>query len=347
MVTKTNFLELGTYHDATYTNQQMLDKLRELLDAIRIELEERNSPFLKDYEILPYIIQKAEETGFSKTREFGRLKTNMEDLGFVIGSLIKGFKGEEACKKALRLISIDEKVRVMYNVQLAFGDMKAEYDAIVITPYGLFVVEAKNWKSANVTLTSQGILKTNENHPICYDIEGRFCEKEALLKRCLEDLAPTRYKSILMLTNINTELVDEYGKVPVVIGGRLSKFIQEYDDGKVVLSDKHISRIHKSLIMQHQEQKGYCPIKCEEIIHDFLLFLKSMDQESDASDEIDDVKTADIVKEIIAENDEKHAKPKNNSPWRKLLRKSVEVAPALVPLILATYMACKKTNGRC
>ena len=339
---KSNFLELGTFRDATYTNQQMLDKLRELLDAIRFELEERNSPFLKDYEVLPYIIQKAEETGFSKTREFGRLKANLEDMGFFIGSLVKGFRGEEACRKALRLISIDENVRVMYNVQLQFGDMKAEYDAIVITPYGMFVVEAKNWKSTNVTLTSQGILKTNEQKPVCYDLEGRFCEKEALLKRCLEELAPTRYKSILMLTNINTELVDEYGKVPVVIGGRLSKFIKEFDDGKVVLSEKNIAKIHKSLIMQHREQKGYCPVNCEEIIYDFMLLLKAMDGEQESDD-----RTADIVKEIIAENDEKATKPKNSSPWKKLLRRAVEISPALVPLILATYVACKKANGRC
>lgn len=344
---KTNFLELGTFYDATYTNQQMLDKLRELLDAIRFELEERNSPFLKDHEILPYIIEKAEETGFSKTREFSRLKTNFEDMGFFIGSLIKGFRGEEACRKALRLISIDENVRVMYNVQLQFGDMKAEYDAIVITPYGMFVVEAKNWKATNVTLTSQGILKTNENNPICYDIEGRFCEKEALLKRCLEDLAPSRYKSILMLTNINTELVDEYGKVPVVIGGRLSKFIKEYDDGKVVLSAKQIGNIHKSLVIQHREQKGYCPVRCDEIINDFLMFLKTWDGEQESCDEKDDSRTAEIVKEIIADNDEKASKQKNSSPWKKLLRRAVEISPTLVPLILATYVACKKSNGRC
>jgi len=329
------------------TNQEQRDMIKKFLDGIRFEVEERGAPFLKDSEILAYIEQKAEETGFSKTREFSRLKVNMEELGFILGSLIKGLKGEEACKKALGLMSLDEKVRILYNVNLSYGSMKAEYDAIVITPYRLFVVEVKNWKADNVTITSQGILKTNEKNSISYDLEGRMCEKEALLRRCLEDLAPARYENVLMLTNINTELVDEYGKIPVVIGGRLSKFIKEYDDGKVVLSDKQINKIVKSLLAQDSVQKGYCPVKCDDIIQDFMMFLQFWDKQQDSSDEIDDVKTADIVKEIIAENDEKQAKPKNHSPWKKLLRKSVEVAPALVPLILATYMACKKTNGRC
>jgi len=133
------------------TNQEQRDMIKKFLDGIRFEVEERGAPFLKDSEILAYIEQKAEETGFSKTREFSRLKVNMEELGFILGSLIKGLKGEEACKKALGLMSLDEKVRILYNVTpLIFWLIKIAMNKGKITKKG--TARTKYIKVLNITL---------------------------------------------------------------------------------------------------------------------------------------------------------------------------------------------------
>ena len=90
----------------------------------------------------------AKEYGLDESDTSPHFRTNMGELGYTIGSFIKGMNGERIAKRALRsCLSYDKGIRILYNVQLEDEDAQAEYDAIVITPYGMFVVEVKNWGS--------------------------------------------------------------------------------------------------------------------------------------------------------------------------------------------------------
>ncbi len=111
----------------------------------------------------------------------------MNELGYTIGSLIKGVNGERIARRGLKLISCDEGIRILYNVQLEDEDVRTEYDAIVIAPYGLFVVEVKNW-NGSMTISPNGLLMRNDESGIVYDIPGRMSVKEALLRKHLREL---------------------------------------------------------------------------------------------------------------------------------------------------------------
>ena len=78
------------------------------------------------------------------------------------------------------------------NIALEDEDAQAEYDAIVITPYGLFVVEVKNW-GAEMHINENGILRRNDQD-IKYDLPGRMSVKEGLLREYLGDIFPDKYQ---------------------------------------------------------------------------------------------------------------------------------------------------------
>ena len=248
---------------------------------------------MKDRDIITWIEEFAKESGFDKTREFERLKLNISKLGYEIASLSKGFKGEEYCKKSLSILSLDPRVEILYNTQLRFGDVYGEYDAIVIAPYGLFVIEVKNWKATKLTITDKGILKSNDGNQVTYDLDTRMCEKEALLKRCLFDTKIKKYQSLLLLSNMWTEVNDEYQKIPVICGDNISKAIMAYDNGKNVFSDRKIRAIAKSLKMDHQEQTGFCQVRCEEIKEDFSTLINMLNSKRGLDFVEEDGNTAD------------------------------------------------------
>lgn len=124
---------LGTKAEEVYTNQEIVDSLIELQGALaKGVFEKTHAENLRDRDIVIHFEALAKEYGLDQTEEFLRFKKNMGALGYTIGSFIKGMKGEKIARRALKLLSFDKGVSILYNVQLDDGDTEAEYDAIVI-----------------------------------------------------------------------------------------------------------------------------------------------------------------------------------------------------------------------
>lgn len=135
---------MGTKQNIMYTNQEIIDHLTELQGAMaRGVFEKTHAENLRDRDIMIHFEALAKEYGLDGTNTYLRLKANMSELGYTIGSFIKGMNGERIAKRALKLLSYDKGIRILYNVQLEDEDVQAEYDAIVVAPYGMFVVEVK------------------------------------------------------------------------------------------------------------------------------------------------------------------------------------------------------------
>ena len=127
---------LGTSPYRLYTNQEVIDRLKELQAAMaRGVFEKTHAENLRDKDIMLHFKTLAEEYGLAQTDTYCRFETNMRELSYTIGTYIKGMCGERMARKSLKLLSLDKNIRILYNVQLEDEDVQAEYDAIVITPY--------------------------------------------------------------------------------------------------------------------------------------------------------------------------------------------------------------------
>lgn len=259
---------LGTSPNQMYTNQEVVDHLKELQSAMaRGVFEKTHAENLRDKDIMLHFKMLAEEYGLEQTDTYRRFEANMQDLSHTIGTYIKGMCGERMAKKSLKLLSFDKSIRILYNMQLEDEEVQAEYDAIVVAPYGLFVVEVKNW-DGEVTITSGGSLTKNEGGVVC-SLADKMSVKEALLREYLQDLFPENYHNILLIPNEKTHVQDDYKRIFVCNGGALSYDIRSFASEKDLLTAEQVSTIAETICAHHKEQRTLCTVKCDEIISDY------------------------------------------------------------------------------
>ncbi len=341
---KTSLNGLGTKTGELYTNQEIVDSLKELQSALaKGVFEKTHAENLRDRDIVVHFEALAKEYGLDSTETFIRFKSNMSELGYTIGSLIKGMSGERHAQRALKLLSFDKGVKILYNVQLEDGDVEAEYDAIVIAPYGLFVVEVKNWNSS-VVITSDGLLERNDDSGIVYDLIGRMSIKQALLREYIGEDFPENYQNILVFANEKVKVEDQYRKMPVVCGGGVSYKIREYSSCSKPLTDKQISGIEQAIMAYHKVQKSTSPVNCEEIIEDYAVLMASIEAASaDCADDI--VGTAPNEAPEMSQEQTEHHKEKllEQINWKKVGGyAAVSIVPVVVPVIAYGLLQLRK-----
>ena len=265
---------LGTKTNEMYTNEEIIQNLKTLQDGIaNIVFEKAHADNLNAKDVLIHINALAEEYDLENNPTYKRLKNNLNHLQYTILSFIRGVKGENACKKGLKLISYDKDVAILYNLALDDGEINTEYDALVITSYGVFIIEVKNWAS-DLIIDPNGYLK--KYNKVSYDLPGRLGVKEALLKEYLNDEVEVPIYSILMLPEPKS-LDDRYQKVDVCVGIGISSKIREYNNGKLVISDTDIQRIVNILQNNAVVQKSLCDVDCETIVDDFANFIANIE----------------------------------------------------------------------
>lgn len=225
----------------------------------------------------------------------------MGELGYTIGSFIKGMNGERIAKRALKLLSYDKGIRILYNVQLEDEDAQAEYDAIVITPYGMFVVEVKNW-GVSMTISPNGLLTRNDDSGIVYDLPGRMSVKEALLREHLQELFPKNYHNMLLFSNERVQVQDNYHQIAISCGGGISYEIKSYGKSGNTLTEEQVTKIADTILANHKEQRALCSVKCEEIIADYAKLMVQIEAASNGTvEDISDTE-APVLEEVFKAN---------------------------------------------
>ena len=347
--TKANLSGLGTKADEMYTNQQLVDVLKEFQSALaKGVFEKTHAENLRERDLVLHFEALAKEYGLDQTSTFLRLKSNLNELGYTIGSYIKGLNGERVARKALKLLSLDKSVKILYNVQLEDEDAEAEYDAIAITPYGLFVIEVKNW-GPSVVITQDGIMKKDDDREITYDLAGRMSIKQALLKEYIGDSFPKHYQSILMFPDDRVKVENHYNGVLVCCGGGISYKIQEFTAGEDSLTAEQIMNIEQTIRAHHVVKKAPSPVNCDEIIEDYATLMVCIEDASAAEQEKEE---ADICTSAQETSTEKTSITKwvkrlklNALPragWKKTITRVASAAVVAVPAFLGGLWFMKK-----
>ena len=296
---KKTFEGIGPNSVGLYTNQEIVDLLMELQKAmIEGVYEKTHAEYMRERDLMVHFSTLAEKYGLKDTEVYKRFENNMNDLGYTIGSFIKGMKGERIARRALKLISFDKNVRILYNIALEDEDAQAEYDAIVITSYGLFVVEVKNW-GAGMHIDKNGMLTRNDQN-IKYDLSGRMSVKEGLLRVYLGDDFPEEYQGIVLFSNENAKVHDDYKQMQVCYGGGVVYSIRGFNRGEEILTANQIDEIAEKIISNHKEQRALCKVNCEEIVEDYAVLMAAIEEAAEGT-----YSSINELKNIEKEADEK------------------------------------------
>lgn len=319
------FEGVGPVKDKEYTNQEIVDLLmgiqKNMLTGV---YEKTHAEYMREKDLLRHFSSLATDYGLSNSATYKRFEKNMNELGYTIGSFIKGMQGERIARRALKLISFDQGVKILYNIALEDEDAQAEYDAIVITPYGLFVVEVKNWGS-EMYIDENGILYRNDQD-IKYDLPGRMSIKEGLLREYLGELFPDKYQGLVLFSNENAKVQDDYNKISLCFGGGVVYNIRDCKRNGDILTTEQINEIAERIAANHKEQKAPCRVNCEEIIEDYAVLMAAIEEAAEGS--------YDSIKELNkSEEDIKEA--------NKNMKKDIKI-----PDFLSKEGAIKEKNNR-
>ena len=273
---------LGTEDGALYTNAEIIEKCEELQEAMaKAVFEKTHAENMRSRDLLLHFDALAKEYNLRDTDLYRSFSAHARELGYTIGTYKKGMKGEKIARRALKLLSFDQGVKILYNVELEDEDAQAEYDAIAITTYGLFVVEVKNWDD-DMKINEKGLL-TRKDGSVTYDIPGRMGVKEALLREILKEHFPKQYYSLLVFPQENVKVEDHYHKIPLTFGGSATHEIRAFSKQGKTLSEQDINNIAKLISSAHKEQRGSCPVNCKQLKEDFSnLMAKIEDSSSNA-----------------------------------------------------------------
>ena len=280
---------LGTDPETGYTHREIIDRLIALENALLAGVYEKNhAENMRPQDLTKHFSALAEEFGLDKSDTYKRFVANMDELDHAVKSFIAGQKGERLARSSLRPLTFDKSVKILYNVLLENEELKTEYDAIVITPHGIFVVEVKNWPG-EVTLNRDGIL-TRRGSSITNNLGARMVVKESLLRECLGELFPLSYHSVLLFPEDKTTFKDEYHQIAFSYGASIANCIKFCRSGQPCLTDEQSASIVDKITEANQEIHTFCEVRCDEIIEDFAVLMAQMENassevESTATDE--------------------------------------------------------------
>ncbi|PIF45075.1 topoisomerase-like DNA binding C4 zinc finger protein [Chryseobacterium sp. 52] len=141
---------------------------------------------------------------------------------------IKGYIGENKASKALKRLN-SEKYTVLNNIELSTKGSSSQIDHIIVSNYGIFVIETKNYKGWILGYEKdkswvQAIYKYRRKfyNPILQN-QGHIYA----LKHLLKNYKYVRYYSIITFTKRATLKTKTY--TDVVYINKLVKTIKQYD----------------------------------------------------------------------------------------------------------------------
>jgi hypothetical protein len=138
--------------------------------------------------------------------------------------IIKGKVGEAAVKKNLKTLSPEEYIHI-HDIMIPSRDGTTQIDHVVVSPYGIFVVETKNYEgwiygSENSKYWTQ-VLNKNSKHKFFNPLRQNYGHVKALEQL----LGVTGLRSVVAFVNgtFKTEMPDN-----VIMWRNLSRYISMF-----------------------------------------------------------------------------------------------------------------------
>jgi len=267
---------LGTENGVGYTQKEIIDRLIALENALLAGVYEKNhAENMRPQDLRKHFSALAEEFGLDKSESYRRFAANMDELERTVKGLIAGQKGERIAKSALRPLAFDGAARILYNVVLSDDALKTEYDAILIAPGGVFVIEVKIW-FGEVLLNSSGVL-TCKSGAVSNNLAARMVVKETLLREHLGELFPPRYHGVLLFPEEKAVCRDEYHHIPICYGAGVVNHIRSCGVASEVLSKEQIAAIAERIESRNEKALVCCSVRCDEIIEDYAFLMAQME----------------------------------------------------------------------
>lgn len=273
------------------TNYEMVKKLTDyencLNKALILTVKPEEHLYTRDF--VKNIESYAKNYKLQKLAEYKRLMDNFSTLSYEIGSLRKGMKGEQKVQKALRLLQFEQNINVLFNVTLADDENETEYDAIILTKCGIFIVEVKNFRG-NLNISERGIVTNSFNDKVSYNLAERMACKEYLLRKYVKSISNIPVYSILLSANDYAEINDHYKKIPVTTTDSLVYELRNLLSDNELLHSWNMKVIINEILACNQVKRYECKVSDDIIRENYLSFLQKLSTKIEKENHIKSIK---------------------------------------------------------
>lgn len=242
---------------------------------------------LTTYDLLDHLACQADKYGFEDNDAYVSLRKGLRNFSFQYGALINGEKGERFARRALSWLKVPHET--VENIVLDVDGQTNEYDQIIITPAGVFIIEVK-FSTSDTIIDADGYLR-GRSWKRCksYNVGEHIRNKEHVLWQTLEGvsggcLSRSRIHGVLLFSNNSTDVVDNFGKVEVLCCGNVNYYIEEFDDGMPALTAAQMTDLKNAIEANGVEATCHAQVDLNQIREDYVEVMKLIDAESATHD---------------------------------------------------------------
>ena len=252
--------------DNAFTNDEIIERLKELeRSLLKKVFEDSYCDSLRTYDLIRHLENKDRELGLGDSAEFSKLMDGLRKVSSSIGARINGKYGERLASKTLRCLRGESLL--IPNVALENGGSFEEFDHIVITGAGVFVIEVKNY-SNNAVIDEAGVLHCGH---VTYNVGERMLEKTQALWDAISFasegfLSIDDIHCILLFVNDEYKVSDYFHRVSVKRRGQIVYDINEATKNGRSLSGEEMRRIKAAIVTRNVPALFGMPVDSQELI---------------------------------------------------------------------------------
>ena len=246
-----NFIAPGI--DLLY-GEETLDKLREIFDNIDIFNDSTDHRLLLPYALISLIEQFRVIYG-----------TERKDcVHKAIYPILIGAKGESTLSRHLELY--DDEILILENLTIGFKNYTAECDSILITKFGIFVIECKNFGlSGNfkIKISKDGrwsrVFLDGREEPIDRSAFTQNTEHARILQRALKEQLGGKFnsrfnvKDFVVISNEKVEIDNDSDQTVL----RVSSIYNHISKSNPIISDEEFYLLKDAIIKSSVKSKEF------------------------------------------------------------------------------------------
>lgn len=244
------FEQSGAMMKPSYTREELLPGYMEFQEiALRQLFNNDYSNAMRMYDAREHLRQACSQYGLADTERFRRLDYTLVQFSKITAALVNGARGEQVARRSIECLRC--KHAVVYNLEAEYECMRIECDAVVVTPWGIVIVEVK-WGKHDVEIDEDGFMHNRgAARSYNYNIGEKGRTKEYVVWHQLNKVAPglvpyDRVRTVLVMANNNTACDNRFGKIEVLRCGTLPYAIEGLQ-GSPCLTDEQVELVGKAL----------------------------------------------------------------------------------------------------
>ena len=284
-----------------YHKSELLDEMftlqREIV-ALTFNEDHASTADLKLWDVERHLEQMNQDCGNVADEELGRFEEGCKTLCNLIKAEVSGNRGEYKAFRTLEYLKSDHIT--LKNVELRNGDLRTELDAVVITPYGITIVEVKN-TAKNIFIDEEGsYYRTGEFLKWDCNIAQKMELKEELLRKVLvaEGIENVAINRVVVFTDNRIEVQNKYTKIRTCFVSQLAYIIDGFKS-QTNLSQEEMENI-ESCIRQAEHKEAYpFGFDVKQYKQDFATVMAVLEEASAKAEE------QSVIEEVVEEETKK------------------------------------------